>query len=121
MEHQNEEQKVVDQIYDYAEQLMLVEKKAAQETINALIEQGLDEENATVVVFNLEKQIKAEKKERAKKDILYGALWFVGGTVITVATYSAASGGGRYMIAWGAILLGGVQLVKGLVNISKEN
>jgi hypothetical protein len=45
-----------------------------------------------------------------------GALWFAGGCLITALTYFAAGGlGGRYFIAWGAVVFGGIQLVRGLV------
>lgn len=37
------------------------------------------------------------------------------GTVMTVGSFMAASeGGGRYIIAWGAILFGGIQFFRGL-------
>jgi hypothetical protein len=48
------------------------------------------------------------------KDMLYGALWCIGGIVVTAATYSAAQNGGSYVIAWGTILFGGIQFLKGL-------
>ena len=119
MENQNvEQQKAVNQIYEYAANHMVKEKKSAIETKNALIAQGLDEESASVVVANLEQQIKQAKKERANKDMLYGALWCIGGIIVTAITYSAASGGGTYVIAWGAILFGAIQFIKGVVNAS---
>jgi hypothetical protein len=53
--------------------------------------------------------------ESAKKDLLVGGLWCVGGTAVTVATYSAASGtGGTFLICWGAILVGGIQMLRGV-------
>lgn len=39
------------------------------------------------------------------------------GTVITFATYSAASGGGTYVVAYGAIIVGGLQFVMGLFQL----
>lgn len=56
-------------------------------------------------------------KTVGQKNMLYGALWCVGGTVVTVVTYDMASSspsGGTYFVAWGAILFGGVQFLKGL-------
>jgi len=73
--------------------------------------------------FNLEKAIyvhieenqnNVEINEKAKKDMLFGALWCVGGIIVTAATYSAASGGGRYVVAWGAIIFGAIQFFRGL-------
>ena len=43
-----------------------------------------------------------------------GALWAIGGTFVTAITYSATSGGGTYVIAYGAIIYGGLQFVIGL-------
>ena len=49
--------------------------------------------------------------------MIFGALWCVGGIVVTAVTYSSAvssPGGGHYIIAWGAIVFGAVQFFKGL-------
>lgn len=50
----------------------------------------------------------------AKANIAMGALFFVGGIIITIVTFSAAAGGGTYVVAWGAIVFGLIQLVRGL-------
>lgn len=114
-----EQQDAIDQIYNYAGDLLVNKKKSAMETQNALIEQGIDAESASVVVANLEQQINDAKQKRAKKDILHGALWCFGGILVTVVTFSAASGGGTYVVTWGAIIFGAIQLIKGLVNSRK--
>lgn len=56
----------------------------------------------------LEYQRAQEKKAHARKDMIYGALWCVGGTIFTVADTG--------FIFWGAILFGGIQFFKGLAN-----
>jgi hypothetical protein len=48
------------------------------------------------------------------KDILYGLLWLVGGLLITLASYSAARGGGTYIATYGVILYGAMRLLIGL-------
>jgi hypothetical protein len=53
-------------------------------------------------------------KATGSKNMLYGALWCIGGIVVTAVTYSAASSGGTYIVAWGAILFGGLQFLQGL-------
>jgi hypothetical protein len=109
MENQNDnQQETVNQIYDYAANLLVNEKRSAIETKIALIEQGLDEESAAIVVSNLEKQIKDAKKEGANKDMLYGALWCFGGIIATVADFG--------FIFWGAIVFGAIQFIKGATN-----
>lgn len=118
---QNEElkeQEAVNQIYDYAANLMVNEKKSNSETKQALIEEGIDEESAAVIVDNLITEIGEAKKEAANKDMLWGAVWCIGGIIVTAVTYSNASGGGTYVVAWGAILFGAIQFLKGLVNSS---
>lgn len=46
---------------------------------------------------------------------LRGGLWFAGGCLVTAVTYaSAGDAGGKFFIAWGAVLFGGIQLLRGL-------
>ena len=58
---------------------------------------------------------------RGRRNMVVGGLWCGGGTVVTVVTYSAASGGGSYVVAWGAILFGGFQFLKGLFQYLNAN
>lgn len=102
------QQHAVNEIYNYAANLIVNEKKNATDVRLALAEKGLSEDAAYTIVRNVEDEIKKAKKDAATKDIIYGALWCVGGTVATVANIG--------FIFWGAILFGGIQLIKGLVN-----
>ena len=106
--NQNEQERAVNQIYDYAANLLIEQKKSAEEVKQMLVEEGMDLESASVVVGNLEKQIKDAKKEGANKDMLYGALWCIGGTVATISDIG--------YIFWGAIVFGAFQFIKGAVN-----
>lgn len=112
------EQEAVSQVYEYAAHLLVKEKKSPDEVINFLVEKGLDEESSRIIVDNLGVHIGDAKKKRAQKDMLYGALWCIGGIVVTAVTYSSASGGGRYVVAWGAIIFGAVQFFRGVSNAS---
>ncbi len=111
-----EQQQMVDQIYAYAADLLVRQNKPDYEVVHLLQQRGLNEANAQVIVNNIVDQVTIAKKRKAKKDMLYGALWCVGGIIITVGTYSAASNGGSYVITWGAIIFGGIQLFKGILN-----
>jgi len=111
-----EQQNTADQIYAFAANMMVHQDKNTYETKMALIEKGLDEESAGIVVSNLEQQIEDARKKRANKDILYGGLWLVGGIVVTVVSMAA---GNRGIIAYGAIIFGGIQFVKGIINSAK--
>lgn len=48
------------------------------------------------------------RRKKANSDMLYGALWCVGGIVATAANIG--------FIFWGAILFGGIQFFRGLTN-----
>jgi hypothetical protein len=51
-------------------------------------------------------------KDSANKDILYGALWCIGGIIGTLAEIG--------FIFWGAIVFGGIQFLQGLNNSNKQ-
>lgn len=117
MEEQREkidQQEIVNQIYGFTADMLYNQKKSIEETKAALIENGLRAEDADVVIANLQNQYKQEKREAGNKNMLYGALWCVGGLLVTILTYSAASDGGTYVIAWGAVIFGAIQFFKGL-------
>lgn len=56
------------------------------------------------------------------RDIVIGALWLVGGLVVTLGSYSSASssGGGRYVVTTGAIVIGVVRIVRGLLRSGQQ-
>ena len=57
--------------------------------------------------------------DMAKRNMVVGGLWCVGGIAVTAVTYSGASdGGGHYVVAWGAIIFGAIQFVRGLVQLN---
>jgi hypothetical protein len=92
---------------------------APAEIEKSLTEQGLDANAAAVVVGNLMKAKDEALKRAARKNMLYGALWCIGGIVITALSYQAAvnGGGGKYVLAWGAILFGGIQFFRGMIQL----
>jgi hypothetical protein len=108
MENNQINQQEVDKIYNHAANLLLNEKKSETQVKQILIAEGIDQEGANFIVQNLSNQINAAKKEKANKDMLYGALWCIGGIVATVADIG--------FIFWGAILFGGIQFFKGVSN-----
>lgn len=108
-------QKEVDKIYQYAFDLIATLEKTPEEAIQSLIDKGLRRTEAEIVVNNVIQQVSNARKEKAKRNMLFGALWCVGGIIVTALTYQAASGGGRYVIAWGAILFGAVQFIRGAI------
>lgn len=61
-------------------------------------------------------------RKRGMRQIVIGAVIFVIGLVITVATYSSASSsptGGTYVVAYGPMILGVVYVIRGLLVIAR--
>jgi fructosamine-3-kinase len=80
-----------------------------------LVAAGMEKDQAWKVVKQVDDALGEAKRAKAKKDILHGALWCGGGCIVTILTYAAASrnGGGGYMVAWGAIIFGAIQMIRG--------
>jgi hypothetical protein len=63
-------------------------------------------------------QLKLQIRRIASRKMLFGGLWCVGGTAVTLGTYEAAAAGnghGGYVVAWGAVIFGAIQFVRGLI------
>ncbi len=58
---------------------------------------------------------------RGLRTVLLGGAWAVVGIGVTVWSYgSARQGGGRYVVAWGAVVVGVVMIVRGLVQLGRR-
>lgn len=83
-------------------------------------EDSLDGQWFTAGNFDFQSYIEEERKAQhenhkgSRKNIIAGLVWMIVGISVTVFTYNKASGGGKYIIAWGAILFGFIQFMKGL-------
>ena len=65
------------------------------------------------------RQVIAARRAAANKMMVHGALWCIGGIVVTAVTFSMASAnspGGSFVIAWGAILFGFIRFLNGLTS-----
>ncbi len=56
----------------------------------------------------------------ASGQMLRGALWTLGGLLTTAASYNAASAGGSYVVAYGAIIYGVVTFVRGALSSGRS-
>jgi hypothetical protein len=110
------EAQAVQGVYEHAASLVK-EGKTKMQVREDLKSRGLDDASASVVtdgIFELRTKV---LKESAQLNILYGALLFVGGIVVTAVTdqiASSASADEHYIIAWGTIAFGAIQFVRGL-------
>lgn len=115
-------EQVIEAVYAYAAEQMR-NGVSSPEIERSLIEKGLDAEVAQRVVENLEEARAKVVQEAAHKNMLHGGLWCAGGILVTALTYGAAagSGGGKYVVAWGAIVFGGIQFFRGFIQSSGDN
>jgi hypothetical protein len=55
----------------------------------------------------------------AKSKMVRGIFWLTGGSLVTFASFAAATPGGTYWVSWGAIAYGIFQIVTGLLDCRK--
>jgi hypothetical protein len=103
------EQQSNDYLYQYAANLLANGNKSGTEVERLLMLKGLAADEASAIVRELEDPIRDAKKAQAKKDILYGGLWCIGGIALTVADVG--------FVFWGAILFGGIQFIRGITSL----
>lgn len=53
-------------------------------------------------------------ESEARRNMLYGVLWCIGGLAFSYISYYLTEAGGRYVVATGAIVWGAIQAIKGL-------
>lgn len=59
-------------------------------------------------------------KAQAIEEALKGFLWLIGGALVSFFSYNnAAETGGKYVIFWGAIIFGGIQFIRAMINYFK--
>jgi len=57
--------------------------------------------------------------DAAARLVRHGAAWALGGTALTVGAHALGEAGGPFVLAWGAIAFGLVDLVRGLALSSR--
>lgn len=121
-----ETRRVIAALFAHADQLLNAGKTPA-EVERELMAKGLAREPASAIVEKvvsvrarqaLERdhqaaQVAAASSGDAGGNIALGAIICVVGILVTVFSYSAASGGGTYVVAWGAIVFGAIRMFKG--------
>lgn len=81
-------------------------------TYQKLLEQGYTEDQANSLILQAQAEIKKSAKSAAIRNIVIGALFLVGGTILTLAEIG--------FIFWGAIVFGGFQCVQGIIAFSNN-
>jgi hypothetical protein len=81
----------------------------------SLLKKGMNSADVDTLLAPLFAEWRAAMEQRASKQMKTGAIWAVGGLVVTIAGYAAvAQSGGWYLVAWGAILFGSIRFFEGL-------
>jgi hypothetical protein len=93
----------------------LVAGKRPEAIVSDLVGTGWPQDHATEFVHQVNKAIRTARRDAGKKRIWVGAAWCVGGLLVTVISMAAASNGGTYLLAWGAIIFGAYDMIRGLV------
>jgi hypothetical protein len=114
---QNIAQQFVREVYQRAANLANA-GKSKDKIQTELKEMGVSESTASVVIENTFRALKKAHREAGARNVFVGAAWCVGGVVVTALTYQLASGGGTFIVAWGAILFGGIQVLRGLGQVA---
>jgi hypothetical protein len=107
MENENE---VVQQLYNYAAQLIFKKEMNDHEVRQELMGRGADEVTANMIIDKVHEHISDAQSAQAKKDMIYGAMWCIGGLLATFAHLG--------YVFWGAIIFGGIQFFKGFLHSS---
>ena len=94
------------------------EGKTDDEIYQGLTELGLDEDQSAGVINSIESRAIEIEKEYDNEQLTGGVICVIG-ILVTAITYSSALNGGTYLIAWGAMLLGGIRFFSGLNHKSK--
>ena len=105
---------------DYAFALAEAEQgDSADDIVGALAGRGLDKEAAGRVVRRVLRHRAEAHRKAATRTLAVGFAWFAGGVALTIfGEYNAAlRGSGTYRIFWGAILVGGSQLLQGVCRL----
>ncbi len=108
----------------YVQAFRLLRNGRSQPQAAAELQQtGLDSANAAAIVAKVDafmNLMRTAYRQAGMKNIGIGMLWCVGGIIVTAVTFSMASGGGTYIVAWGAILFGAIQALRGLFFAFKQ-
>jgi hypothetical protein len=120
---------VVDQLAGHVATL-LAQGQSQEKVAKILVEQGWEDETARKFVQSVAAALEDYRNSpegrqalasKYLKHIGFGALWFIGGGLFTAVTYgSAASGGGTYVVAYGAIIAGVIEFCWGLFGYLKH-
>jgi len=101
----------------------ITEGASGDELAQVLVDGGTPPEVASNVVKAAASQAIEAKRQALRNKVTSGAVLFILGVGITVFTRGMVEmgGGGRYVVAWGAIIFGGLRMVQGLLDLRHQD
>jgi hypothetical protein len=101
-------------IHGIAASMIIEQKKSQEEAVESLVSNGVDRKSAISIAALIAYQHnKLIKKYRAKKDMVYGALLIIAGTIALLVSFG--------YFFWGAIALGLFLILKGIIAAKSES
>jgi hypothetical protein len=115
MEDNNKDEikEVFQRLYDQTVYQILEQGKTTSQIKKDLLEKGMNEKVATEFLKKVKDDIYEAKRSSSNKDMIYGALWCIGGLVATFAELG--------YIFWGAIIFGAIQFFRGVADSPGED
>jgi hypothetical protein len=95
---------------NYALLLKFQHKKSDKEVHHILKMGNLPAERCDALINSFDDSAKDLKKEASEKNSWTGALWLIGGIVVTIFSFTNAESGGTYFVATGAIVYGLIRM-----------
>ena len=105
----------VSSLFQYAA-MELANAKPRKEIEKELVKRGASSKEAKTIVADAQYTLKKGRREKYKKRLIRGLIWTVLGVIVTCGTYAFASQlGGKFYLFYGAIILGFIDFMIGLI------
>jgi hypothetical protein len=104
-----EHQEYLKEMMKYAVDLYVYQDKNSYEVITALKEKGVTEDQAKAMISIIDERVEETENSAHKKNVIIGGLFFAGGLMATFANLG--------FVFWGAIVFGGIQMVRGIMKV----
>ena len=94
----------------------LANNKLPKVIVKELISRGVSAGNAEKIVAETGQLLRKARGEKFKKRMTRGLLWTIAGSVVTCATYVFSDSlGGEFVLCYGAIIIGVIDFLAGLI------
>ena len=96
----------------------LEDRKTFSQILEGLVSMGLDKEQSLSALNILDEKIK-ENIKQSEREEAYGGIICVLGIAVTILTFSFSMQTGSFVVAWGAIIFGGIRFFKAVSRLNR--